>query len=275
MPDTGLKRSPKFQKGALVQLVKDLVGIVPNVIPFQYNLEKLSHSLTPWNPFEIDQTQRGAQAPTVQPFDPEESFNLTLEIDATDDLEDSDPVAIASGIADRLAALKKLTLPTQGLIGDLVVSARALAGKTSEHAVRPTVPVVLFVWGPSCSWLFGKPGLHEVMIEGIRRTDPKSLHHNKRDAVGERVVFVLVLQEVIPTVMKQAFIYMNHLDRGAAEEIIPNLNGLGMIAATIEERDDFIKHIGGRHQARQGLGDLFPVPLSRRMILIVGKLKRE
>jgi hypothetical protein len=36
---------------------------------------------------------RGAQAPTVQPFDPKESFNLTLEIDATDDLEDEKPVA--------------------------------------------------------------------------------------------------------------------------------------------------------------------------------------
>jgi Contractile injection system tube protein len=148
MPDTGLRRSPKFEKGAFVQLVKDLVGLVPNVIPFQYNPEKLSHSLTPWNPFEVDQTQRGAQAPTVQPFDPRESFNLTLEIDATDDLEDDNFVAKQVGVADRLAALKKLTLRSSGLIGDLVASARALAGKTVDQAVRPTVPVVLFVWGP-------------------------------------------------------------------------------------------------------------------------------
>jgi len=147
MPDTGLKSSPKFQKGALVQLVEDIVGVVPNVIPFQYNPEKLSHSLTPWNPFEVDQAQRGAQAPTVQPFDPKESFNLTLEIDATDDLEDSKPVANLVGIADRLAALKKLTLPSQGLIGDLVASAQALAGNASTQSVRLTVPVVLFVWG--------------------------------------------------------------------------------------------------------------------------------
>ena len=41
MPDTGLRRSPKFEKGALVQLVKKLRGEVPNVIPFQYNTEKL------------------------------------------------------------------------------------------------------------------------------------------------------------------------------------------------------------------------------------------
>lgn len=152
MPDTGLRRSPKFEKGALVQLVKGLLGVVPNVIPFQYNPEKLSHTLTPWNPFEVDQTQRGAQAPTVQPFDPKESFTLTLEIDATDDLEDEKLVAKEAGVADRLAALKKLTLPTEGLIGDLVssavASARALVGKASRQAVRPTVPVVLFVWGP-------------------------------------------------------------------------------------------------------------------------------
>ena len=96
----------------------------------------------------MDQTQRGAQAPTVQPFDPKESFNLTLEIDATNELEDDNPVAKEVGVADRLAALKKLTLPSQGLIGDVVASARALVGKASEQAIRPTVPVVLFVWGP-------------------------------------------------------------------------------------------------------------------------------
>jgi hypothetical protein len=153
MPDTGLSRSPRLEKGALVQLVKGLMGIVPNVIPFQYNPEKLSHTLTPWNPFEVDQTQRGSLGPTVQPFDPKESFSLTLELDATDSLEDDNPVAKVVGVADRLAALKKLTLPTAGLIGDLASSAVATArslvgGKASALAIRPTVPVVLFVWGP-------------------------------------------------------------------------------------------------------------------------------
>ena len=147
MPDTGLRRSPKFEKGALVQLIKDLVGVTPNVIPFQYNPQKLTRTLTPWNPFDVDQTRRGSQAPTVQPFDPKETFSLTLEIDATDDLEDDNAVAKTVGVADRLAALKKLTLPSEGLIGDLVADARALAGKASKHVVRPTVPVVLFVWG--------------------------------------------------------------------------------------------------------------------------------
>ena len=148
MPDTGLRRSPKFQKGALVQIVPALVDVEYKIVAFQYNPEKLSQTLTPWNPFEVDQTQRGAQAPNVQPFDPKESFTLTLEIDATDDLEDNDQTAVESGIASRLAALKKLTLPSQGGNEDLVRKAQAASGKASQQATRPTVPVLLFVWGP-------------------------------------------------------------------------------------------------------------------------------
>lgn len=148
MPDTGLRRSPKFEKGALVQIVPTLVDVEYKIIPFQYNPEKLSHSLTPWNPFEVDQTQRGAQSPNVQPFDPKESFTLTLEIDATDALEDSEPAAVEAGIAGPLAALKKLTLPSEGGNGELARNRRAAPGTASEHATRPTVPVLLFVWGP-------------------------------------------------------------------------------------------------------------------------------
>jgi hypothetical protein len=148
MSDTGLQRSPKFQKGAFVQLVKDLVVVVPNVIPFQYNPEKLSHSLTPWNPFDVDPTKRGAQAPTVQPFDPKEEFSFTLELDATDDLETDKGIAKEVGVADRLAALKKLTLPSAGLLGDVLADIVGIFGKSAFQALRPTVPIVLFVWGP-------------------------------------------------------------------------------------------------------------------------------
>jgi hypothetical protein len=148
MPDTGLRRSPIFQKGALVQIVPSLVDVEYKIIPFQYNPEKLSQTLTPWNPFEVDQTQRGAQSPNVQPFDPKESFTLTLEVDATDALEDSDPAAVEAGIAGRLAALKKLTLPSEGGNGALARNRRTAQGTVSEHATRPTVPVLLFVWGP-------------------------------------------------------------------------------------------------------------------------------
>lgn len=148
MADTGAKLSPKIQKGAFVQLVQDVVGITSNVVGFQYNPATLTHSVEPWNPFSVDQTDRGAQAPTVQPFTPKETFNLTVELDATDDLEDGDPLAVTNGVAHRLAAFQKLVQATRGPIGDLAQSARALAGDVADRATRPTVPVVLFVWGP-------------------------------------------------------------------------------------------------------------------------------
>lgn len=148
MPDTGLKNSPLLIKGALVQLIEDIIGLVPNIIPFQYNPTQLTRQLQPWNPFEVDSTQRGAQAPNVQPFDPKESFTLKLELDATDDLENGDVVTKLVGVADRMAALKKLVMPTEGLLGDLVASAKSLVGGTNARAERPTVPVAFFIWGP-------------------------------------------------------------------------------------------------------------------------------
>ena len=103
--------------------------------------------LTPWNPYEVDQTARGQIAPTAQPFDPKESMSLEIHFDAADQLEDSDPVAAVVGVADRIAAVEKLLLPTEGLLGDLIGAAAALAG-IPQPPQRPTVPVALLVWGP-------------------------------------------------------------------------------------------------------------------------------
>ncbi|MDT5262947.1 MAG: hypothetical protein QOC61_1951 [Acidobacteriota bacterium] len=147
MPETGYTRSPRLVRGALVQLAEDVVGLVPNVIPFQYNPETLSRKLTPWNPFEVGQTARGQIAPTAQPFDPKEAMSMEIHFDAADQLEESDPIAAQNGVADRIAAIEKLLLPTQGLLGDLLNSAAALAG-VAQPAQRPTVPVALLVWGP-------------------------------------------------------------------------------------------------------------------------------
>jgi hypothetical protein len=147
MAETGFPGSPKILKGAFVQLTRDIVGVVPNIVAFQYNPEKLTHTITPWNPFEAEPTARGTNAPSVQPFEPRETFNLTIEVDATDPLEDGDPVAEAFGVTPQLAALKKLVVATDGLLGDIKRRASALIGQSSK-ASRPTVPVLLFVWGP-------------------------------------------------------------------------------------------------------------------------------
>ena len=149
MAETGNPLTPPVLRGAIIQLAEDLGIIIPNIIPFQYNPEKMTRNLNPWNPFEVDQTNRGAQAPMVQPYDPEETYKITLELDATDDLEDGNPIAIATGVASRIAAIQKLTEPSQGLFDDLIASAQALTGGGLDaQASRPSIPIALFVMGP-------------------------------------------------------------------------------------------------------------------------------
>lgn len=148
MPETGFSRSPKVKKGALVQMVESAIGIpTPNVVPFQYNPATVKRQLKPWNPLEVDQTQRGLTAPTAQPFDPEESITLDIELDASDQLEDEDPVALEVGVADRIAALEKMLFPSDTPIGQLLTAAASLIG-VGLPPKRPTVPITLFVWGP-------------------------------------------------------------------------------------------------------------------------------
>jgi hypothetical protein len=130
-----------------VQVVEEVVGVLPRIIPFQYNPETLSRTLTPWNPSDVSETNRGQLAPTAQPYDPKEQITVQIELDASDLLEDGDPIAEQFGVADRIAAIEKLLMPTAGLVADLLNAAASLVGE-SPPAQRPTVAVVLFVWGP-------------------------------------------------------------------------------------------------------------------------------
>lgn len=173
---SGYPRSPVVLRGALVQLMEDLGTIVPNIVPFQYNPEKVTRGFQPWNPFATDPQNQAAQTPLVQPFDPQETYGFELEFDATDDLEAGNPVAVATGVSSRLAALKKLIQPSEGIFGDLIGSAKALAGDKGNQAERPMVPVTLFVLGPglimpvritelSFELLEFSPSLHPVMAK--------------------------------------------------------------------------------------------------------------
>lgn len=158
---TGYSRSPKLLKGALIEFSERFIGPVPNIIIFQYNPESLTRTLEVYNPYQSDEKTPGAPPKIkvdAQPGDPPESFSLALELDATDDLEVGDPIAVVTGVADRLAALEMLLYPQEGsLLGDLLgsmsvsvgasgVSAGGSAG--AEPTPRGRVPIVLFFWGP-------------------------------------------------------------------------------------------------------------------------------
>jgi hypothetical protein len=162
----GYSRSPKLLKGAIVQFVQMPIVPIPNIIVFQYNPDTLSRSLTPYAPPEPNARVPGETPPsttpadpTAQPFDPTETFTLSLALDASDALETPErhPVAFVSGVADRIAALEMLLYPVrEGLLGNLLGSANvsigggggAISASLRQTAQRPEVPVILFVWGP-------------------------------------------------------------------------------------------------------------------------------
>lgn len=166
---TGYTRSPILLKGALVEFSERFIGPIPNIIIFQYNPESLSRSLEVWQPpapredGEGEGEESAPSASTAQPSDPPESFTLDLVLDATDELEIGDPIAVVTGVADRIAAMEMLLYPQEdsllgGLLGSISgslsvgaggVSVGGSSGAAAEEAVpRGTVPIVLLVWGP-------------------------------------------------------------------------------------------------------------------------------
>lgn len=142
----GYSQSPKLLKGALIEIGENFLGPVPNVIVFQYNPHTLTRSIKPWMP-PGEKSVKSPSTDNAQPFDPTETFNLALELDAADALEEPEmhPTAVLHGIADRVAALEMLLYPpnSEGPVGKLLSSIGG-GGK----AERKAVPIVLFVWGP-------------------------------------------------------------------------------------------------------------------------------
>ncbi len=173
MAESGYSRSPRLLKGALIQFSAPMLIPIPNIIVFQYNPESMTRQLTPWSPVARSRTYNedgtisgdtltGEQLNQLsQPFDPQETFSLTLELDAADALEfpDTHPVAVLAGVADRISAMELLCYPPgPGALGGLLnvsvnvsIGAGGLSaslGAAADVVPRKTVPIVLFFWGP-------------------------------------------------------------------------------------------------------------------------------
>jgi hypothetical protein len=163
---SGYSRSPKLLKGALIQFSAPMLIPIPNIIVFQYNPETLTRSLTPWAPPTPAAAGQHApdlkqEEPRAQPYDPQETFNLSLELDAADALEEpaKHPVAVVSGIADRIAAIEMLLYPPgESALGGLLNVSVSLSigsggisasvGAKVDTVPPKTVPVVLLFFGP-------------------------------------------------------------------------------------------------------------------------------
>jgi hypothetical protein len=129
--------SPRLLKGALVGI--ELFSPVPSVIVFQYNPESLTRTLAPQTTGGGDRSEalrlKGA---------PVESLSVSIELDATDQLEKAEGTATSVGIYPQLAALEMLVYPKSALV---IANTVLLAVGTIE-IVPPVAPLTLFIWGP-------------------------------------------------------------------------------------------------------------------------------
>src|SRR5258708_28785465 len=105
--------SPKLVKGALLEFGDAILGLLPNVILFQYNPEQLSHKLDqPPARSTAAEPDKEKKETFRTPNLPVESISdLKIILDATDQMEKGDPITAARGIGPAIAALEMMMFP--------------------------------------------------------------------------------------------------------------------------------------------------------------------
>jgi hypothetical protein len=139
---TAFPNSPRLIKGAIVGL--DPANPLASVIAFQYNPDTMTRRL--------DARSTGGGSDTMDRSEafrlwgpPKETITLNVEVDATDQLEVADPLAVGSGVSPALSALEMLLYPKSVTV--IKNAVRAQVGDI--EIIPPEAPLTLFVWGPS------------------------------------------------------------------------------------------------------------------------------
>ncbi len=128
--------APPVFKGALATV--SAFNPVGTVVVFQYNPATLTRTLAA--------RITGGEGPTSAPRfagPPDETFKLSVEIDATDQLEAGDRVAESLGILPALAALEAMLYPPSAV----VVANEVLARVGIIEILPIEAPLTLLVWG--------------------------------------------------------------------------------------------------------------------------------
>jgi hypothetical protein len=138
---TTFPNSPRLIKGALVGV--DIFNPLASVVVFQYNPDTMTRRL------EARATGGGETSDRSEAFrltgPPKETITLNIEVDATDQLEQANPITIISGISPTLAALEMLLYPKSAS----VIANTVLAQAGNIEIIPPEGPLTLFVWGPT------------------------------------------------------------------------------------------------------------------------------
>jgi len=135
--------SPRLQKGALIGL--DPINPLASIIVFQYNPETLSRTLrartTPASGGAGGSAAPGEAMRLSGP--PEESIQLQVVLDATDQMEKADPITAQLGIHPQLASLEMLLYPKSAM----VIANEVLMQAGVIEVIPPEAPLAILVWG--------------------------------------------------------------------------------------------------------------------------------
>jgi hypothetical protein len=143
-----MTNQPKLLKGALVD--SNIISVPPLVVPFQFNPETIHRRRSTRLREPVSRQGRDFATPATQAMgeaqttliDPE-TITMDIRLDATDDLENGDPIAGQFGVLPALSALEMMMVPRANSIfaGLLKLSAGFGFGDRQE------TPVLIFVWG--------------------------------------------------------------------------------------------------------------------------------
>lgn len=124
-------------KGALVGV--DIANPLASVVVFQYNPATLTRRL------EARAAGEGGDLGETTRLSgpPKETITLSVEIDAADQLEKADPLAVGMGLYPTLSALEMMLYPKTATV--VANSLLALAGSIEILPIEG--PLVLFAWG--------------------------------------------------------------------------------------------------------------------------------
>ena len=126
-------------KGGFVLLDPDTSLVLPNgIIPFQYNPATLSRTL------KIQGAEEGGDRSEALRLKgpPVETFKLDAEIDATDLLQQGDPITLQNGIFPQLAVLEMLAYPNSATLQNNFNLSQA----GTLEIMPMQAPLTLFIW---------------------------------------------------------------------------------------------------------------------------------
>ncbi|MFZ2359494.1 MAG: hypothetical protein WA040_09115 [Anaerolineae bacterium] len=136
---TSFPGSPRLLKGALIGV--DPLNPLASFVVFQYNPDTMTRRL---EARAVSQEgDRGEAFRLTGP--PKETITLSIEIDATDQLEQANPLAATLGLNPTLGALEMMLYPKAASV--FINDALAVVG--TIEVIPIDGPMILFVWGPT------------------------------------------------------------------------------------------------------------------------------